>query len=316
MGVTIWAVTVGTVLLVNIALIAWATNKYGLEEGFGILQHGDCKETTFLTVWLHLVINTLSTLLLSANNYTMQCISSPTREEIDKAHARNIWMDVGVPSLRNLRRIPWPRIILCWLLALSGIPLHLLYNSAVFSTLATLEYTVYLGSDSLFKSDASFNWSKPIPRSNNHTTMQYLQDASTWNRLSNYECINNYSQAFALHRDLLTVTSAQLPNGALAEMLDGNCTSLNGSTPLDNACLDHQWICQSQYYTLTTTVDHWYHINNTNISTVPKFGSIDAALNNATNWVLIDGSRDTQSSTVSASPQMIDAVYSSASPSC
>ena len=151
--------------------------------------------------------------------------------------------------------------------ALSGIPLHLLYNSAVFSTLATQEYTVYLGSESLFKSDASFKWSKPIPRSNNHTTIQYLQDASTWNRLSNYECINNYSQAFALHGDLLAVTSAQLPNGALAETLDGNCTSLNGSTPLDNACLDHQWICQSQYYTTHSLLQ----LTIGTISTTPIF---------------------------------------------
>lgn len=38
-------------------------------------------------------------------------------------------------------------MILWWLLALSSIPLHLLYNSTVFSTLSTQEYNVFLVSD-------------------------------------------------------------------------------------------------------------------------------------------------------------------------
>lgn len=94
--------------------------------------------------WLHLIINILSTLLLGASNYSMQCLSSPTRSEIDKAHRQKLWLDIGVPSVRNLRRISASRIALWWLLAASSIPLHLLYNSAVFSSLYSREYKVFV----------------------------------------------------------------------------------------------------------------------------------------------------------------------------
>lgn len=74
----------------------------------------------------------------------MQCISSPTRHEGDKAHARGVWLDIGVPSVRNLERITSSRILLWWLLGLSSVPLHLLYNSAVFASLSTREYDVFV----------------------------------------------------------------------------------------------------------------------------------------------------------------------------
>lgn len=61
--------------------------------------------TRNLSLWLHLVINALSTLLLSATNYAMQCLSSPTRKEVDKPHRHYIWLDIGVLSVRSLRRI-------------------------------------------------------------------------------------------------------------------------------------------------------------------------------------------------------------------
>ena len=46
--------------------------------------------------------------------------------------------------MKNLRRISRTKLILWGLLAVSSIPLHLVYNSVVFSTLSTHSYTVYL----------------------------------------------------------------------------------------------------------------------------------------------------------------------------
>lgn len=126
MGVILCASTVAIVLVINMGITIWATTKHGLANGLGTIQDGSCQKTKHLSLWLHLVINALSTLLLGASNYCMQCLSSPTREEIDKAHARQVWLDIGVPSLRNLGKISKNRIVLWWLLAFSGIPLHLL----------------------------------------------------------------------------------------------------------------------------------------------------------------------------------------------
>lgn len=83
-----------------LALAIW-TSRFGYENGIATIQKGTCSRTKTLDLWIHLVINVLGTLLLGASNYTMQCLSSPTREEIDKAHLRKIPLDIGVPSLGN-----------------------------------------------------------------------------------------------------------------------------------------------------------------------------------------------------------------------
>lgn len=91
----------------------------------------DCSLMKKMSMWLHLAINVLSTVLLSASNYCMQCLSSRTREEVDRAHANGMWLDIGVPSVRNLQHISWRRAITWWLLGLSSVPLHLLLVSHV-----------------------------------------------------------------------------------------------------------------------------------------------------------------------------------------
>ena len=52
----------------------------------------------------------------------MQCLGSPTRDEIDKAHAKGRWLDIGVPTMRNLLNINAKRTVLWVLLALSSAP--------------------------------------------------------------------------------------------------------------------------------------------------------------------------------------------------
>lgn len=76
--------------------------------------------------YLHFAINLLSTILLSSSNYCMQCLSAPTRKEVNTAHAKGVWLDIGIPSMRNLRYIDRRRVILWGLLGLSSLPLHLL----------------------------------------------------------------------------------------------------------------------------------------------------------------------------------------------
>ena len=105
-----------------------ATNPgYRMESGIGTLYEGSCDKSKAIGLWLHLGINALSTLLLSASNYTQQCLAAPTRSEIDAAHARRRWMDIGVPSVRNLFRIKLERTCLWIAIGLTSIPLHLMY---------------------------------------------------------------------------------------------------------------------------------------------------------------------------------------------
>ena len=129
-GVLACATSVIVVLLINVSLTVYAAMnpEYKMERksGIGTLYEGSCDKSRAIGLWLHLGINVLSTLLLSGSNYTQQCLATPTRNEIDAAHARRRWMDIGVPSIRNLIRIKAERSFLWIAIGITSIPLHLL----------------------------------------------------------------------------------------------------------------------------------------------------------------------------------------------
>ena len=128
-GVLACAASVVVVLLINIGLTIYAaTNpEFKMEKGIATLYSGSCDKSRAIGLWLHLGINALSTVLLSGSNYTQQCLAAPTRSEIDAAHARRRWMDIGVPSIRNLFKIKAERRFLWIAIGITSIPLHLLY---------------------------------------------------------------------------------------------------------------------------------------------------------------------------------------------
>jgi hypothetical protein len=117
-------------LIANFAVLVWASirKQGGNDNGAGAvtLDTGTCKEMGNLFTWWHLGVNVLSTLLLSAGTACMQCLSAPTRQEINEAHSQGSWLDIGIPSMRNLRWISGRRQMLWVLLAVSSLPLHLL----------------------------------------------------------------------------------------------------------------------------------------------------------------------------------------------
>ena len=139
-GVLACATSVMAVLLINVSLTVYAaTNpEYQMARGSGIgtLYEGSCDKSRTIGLWLHLAINVLSTVLLSGSNYTQQCLAAPTRSEIDAAHARRRWMDIGVPSVRNLLRIKAERTFLWIAIGITSIPLHLLFAFIIMSAQA------------------------------------------------------------------------------------------------------------------------------------------------------------------------------------
>ena len=62
----------------------------------------------------------------------MQVLNAPSRPEVNNAHRKGSWLDISVPSLRNLfltsKFKTW-----CWVAcAISSVPIHLVFNSTVF----------------------------------------------------------------------------------------------------------------------------------------------------------------------------------------
>ena len=99
----------------NLTVVAAAKFRINVVNGIGTVYQGDCKVVDDWSTALHILINVLSSMLLSASNYTMQCLCSPTRNEIDKAHSKGDWLEIGLPSVRNiLGRINVRRILMWW----------------------------------------------------------------------------------------------------------------------------------------------------------------------------------------------------------
>ena len=117
---------VGIVLAANIILLAWAMTKYDSRDGLAKLYDGDCDRASSHYFWTHLSINVCGAILLAASNCAMQVVSAPTRQEIDEAHPQHA-LEIGVLGYRNWRFIAARRRLLWVLLALSSLPISLLW---------------------------------------------------------------------------------------------------------------------------------------------------------------------------------------------
>jgi len=121
-GLSIALIVLGT----NIGVLFWVRSHFGVVNNIAVLFNGSCSKASSITSYIELAVNVLSTLLLAASNNCSQLLVSPTRAEVDKAHAKGEWVHVGTASFRNFKWInPW-RITLWGLLFCSSIPLHLL----------------------------------------------------------------------------------------------------------------------------------------------------------------------------------------------
>jgi hypothetical protein len=115
------------ILCCNIAIVILSSARdKGNQNGEVDVMSGGAPYIARWSTMFHLLINASSTILLSASNYTMKVLCSPTRHELDAAHAKGKWLDIGLLSFRNFLAIPRSRATLCLLLALSSLPLHLL----------------------------------------------------------------------------------------------------------------------------------------------------------------------------------------------
>lgn len=75
---------------------------------------------------MHIIINILSTALLAASNYVMQCLSAPTRPDVNEAHTQRKWVDIGTFSIRNFGIMDTKRKFLWVLLFISSFPIHMM----------------------------------------------------------------------------------------------------------------------------------------------------------------------------------------------
>lgn len=189
------ALGVFLILLVNIIIFAVMYSKFSIVNYTITFYTGSCQTASIVITVSQIIINILSTLLLSSSNFSMQCLASPFRKEIDSAHTKKHWLSIGVSNICNLFFVLKPKVALWFILAISSFPLHMLWNSTAFQTLATKNYlAVSVTEDFLHGS----RWTIPnstntasndvsIPGADNipcyHTIIHDLQQKSKGNEL-------------------------------------------------------------------------------------------------------------------------------------
>ena len=114
------------VFVLNISFTLWKLAHKPIKHERGILHESDCDQVRHLNITAHVIINILSTIFLASSNYCMQCLSALTRPEMDKEYAQGRWLDIGILSVRNIRRINRKRALLSTSLGVSSLLLHLL----------------------------------------------------------------------------------------------------------------------------------------------------------------------------------------------
>lgn len=121
---------VALTFLINMSALVYMSRHSVHEAGAKPLNPrlylGSCSKSSRINTCLHIGINVLSTLLLASSNMYMQLLLAPTRAQVDQAHQRQQWLDVGVLNLKNLRIVRWRSRLLWFILAFSSLPLHLL----------------------------------------------------------------------------------------------------------------------------------------------------------------------------------------------
>lgn len=136
------AIFASVVLVVNICALIWSFTAtpsidYAMGEGGAyiassdpggagvIVYKGSRDRVDKVNVGVHILLNVLATALLMSSNATMQILTAPTREAIDKAHATGRWLDVGVSGTRNFWAAPARKRWMWLVILLSSLPVHL-----------------------------------------------------------------------------------------------------------------------------------------------------------------------------------------------
>lgn len=111
----------------NTAALIWTLGyAQDIGDGRAILFEGKCSKVQHYNTIFHIYINIASTLLTATSNFSMQCLSSPTRHEVRRAHRKKVWLDIGVTSLRNLPHVSIRKALSWTILAGTCLSLHLL----------------------------------------------------------------------------------------------------------------------------------------------------------------------------------------------
>ncbi|KAJ7934369.1 hypothetical protein B0H13DRAFT_1591673 [Mycena leptocephala] len=196
------------VLVANVAGTAWAVVAFPPDRrGIGTFLLGDCTRVARISTALHVLLNVLSTLLLGAGSYCMQLLASPTRREADDAHTRGAALDIGVPSIKNLRHIDWRRVLGWSVIAVTATPLNLFWNSTIFTSLPVVSIPRAVATSDF--REAGDDWSEIDP----------LSHLDWWHLPGGWDTTFDLSPIYSMKTNAMNLTRLE-PKDCIYESLD------------------------------------------------------------------------------------------------
>ncbi|KAK4248787.1 hypothetical protein C7999DRAFT_13309 [Corynascus novoguineensis] len=222
-GITMNLLAMFVVLVTGFVCLIVAISGVSLEEeGRSVVFAGACGTARAMDWGLHAIINVFVVVMVAGANYTFQILSSPTRDEVGAAHWRRDWLNIGVPSLRNLKRIERSRALLAVVVLATALFTPLMYNAVVFVSQTAPNYKAAMVGESFLRGTAL----NEIPNDGSGLTradlltLQRQAARDELVRLPASACIDQFSGAFEVDYSTVLLVSERLDSLALAEGSD------------------------------------------------------------------------------------------------
>ncbi|KAF5721345.1 hypothetical protein FMUND_3655 [Fusarium mundagurra] len=100
------------ILVASVACLALASAQGHMSTWESLLMEGSSTTVEGIARGILAAVNVFAIILVAGANYVVQILNSPTRAEVDNAHSTLKWLDIGIPSLRNMSLISSTRATL------------------------------------------------------------------------------------------------------------------------------------------------------------------------------------------------------------
>ncbi|PQE16471.1 Acyl- sterol acyltransferase protein [Rutstroemia sp. NJR-2017a BBW] len=255
------SVFMGSVLIIHVVFMIWAAQRSSGGANIGSIYRGECATVDNINTGLHVLINITTMIATMASACGMYFLSSPTRKEVDEAHAQGRSLDIGILSLRNLRT--WKKKVLFGVLIISLLPIHFLGNSIVFTASPMLDYDVVIATP-LFLNNTTVDCSQDVSASCTSTDgSPTVCSTQPLNSSSPQYTTNLCNTATSLHHNF---TQNQLHHLNTTECLTAYSTLSNPSSNYANLLV----ITKTQPLTTNNSILlAFHHLQYTSVLTSP-----------------------------------------------
>ncbi|KAH6649907.1 hypothetical protein F5144DRAFT_522677 [Chaetomium tenue] len=200
-------------------------------NGESAVFEGSCGSAAAVDWGLHAVVNVFVVVLVGGANYAFQVLSSPTREEVEAVHQRGGWLDIGIPSLRNLRRIEGGRALLAVVLLATAVFTQIMYNAVIFVSQTAPDYKAAIVNEAFLRGAAFSNDISNDSTGFSRPDLLSIQQRAVRGelvRLPTLACIDQLSAAFEteysavlLISNLDTLSLPQKSGGIVTNLING-----------------------------------------------------------------------------------------------